>query len=65
VQSGLGYIVLLASYNFQIALMYAALILIGLVGLLLYGLVLVLERIVLRILGVPITATFAAPGEAA
>jgi NitT/TauT family transport system permease protein len=65
VQSGLGYIVLLASYNFQIALMYAALILIGLVGLLLYGLVLVLERIVLRILGVPITATFAAPGEVA
>ena len=54
---------LLASYNFQIALMYAALVLIALVGLLLYGLVIVLERIVLRILGVPITATLAAPAE--
>lgn len=65
VQSGLGYLVLIASYNFQIALMYAALLLIASVGLVLYGLVIVIEGIVLRILGAPITAMVSDLGQSA
>jgi NitT/TauT family transport system permease protein len=64
VQSGLGYIIVLASSNLQIDLMFAALGWISLIGLLFYGAVLVLERAILMRLGAPITGGLSRPGEA-
>jgi NitT/TauT family transport system permease protein len=64
VQSGLGYIIVFASSNLQIDLMFAALGWVSLMGLLFYGLVLLLERLILMWLGAPMTAGLSRPGEA-
>jgi NitT/TauT family transport system permease protein len=55
-QDGLGYIILFASSNLQIDLMFVALCWVSLIGLVFYGLVLLLEKIVLGLLGAPLTA---------
>jgi NitT/TauT family transport system permease protein len=55
-QNGLGYIVLFASSNLQIDLMFVALSWVSLIGLVLYGAVLALEKAVLTLLGAPLTA---------
>lgn len=64
VQSGLGYIIVFASSNLQIDLMFAALGWVSLIGLLSYGAVLLLERVVLTWLGATVTAGLSRPGEA-
>jgi NitT/TauT family transport system permease protein len=53
-QNGLGYIILLASSNMQIDLMFAALGWVSLIGLALYGAVLLFERLILMRLGAPV-----------
>jgi NitT/TauT family transport system permease protein len=62
-QSGLGYIILFASSNLQIDLMFAALGWISLIGLVFYGAVLLLERLIQWRLGAPMTG-LSLPGEA-
>jgi NitT/TauT family transport system permease protein len=62
-QNGLGYIILFASSNLQIDLMFAALGWISLIGLALYGAVLFLERVILMRLGAPVTGALFQPGE--
>ena len=64
VQSGLGYIIVFASSNLQIDLMFAALGWVSLIGLTFYGAVLLLERIILTRLGAPVTAGLSRPVEA-
>jgi NitT/TauT family transport system permease protein len=64
VQSGLGYIIVFASSNLQIDLMFAALGWVSLIGLVFYGAVLLLERIILTRLGAPVTGGLSRPGEA-
>ena len=64
VQSGLGYIIVFASSNLQIDLMFAALGWVSLIGLMFYGAVLLLERIILTRLGAPVTGGLLRPGEA-
>jgi NitT/TauT family transport system permease protein len=64
VQSGLGYIIVFASSNLQIDLMFAALGWVSLIGLSFYGAVLLLEHLILKWLGAPIPAGLAWPGEA-
>jgi NitT/TauT family transport system permease protein len=56
-QNGLGYIILLASSNMQIDLMFAALGWVSLIGLALYGAVLLFERLILFRLGAPVTGS--------
>jgi NitT/TauT family transport system permease protein len=63
VQNGLGYIIVLASSNLQIDLMFAALGWVSLIGLALYGAVLFLERLILKRLGAPVTGTPFQPGD--
>jgi NitT/TauT family transport system permease protein len=63
VQNGLGYIIVLASSNLQIDLMFAALGWVSLIGLALYGAVLFLERLILKRLGAPVTGAPFQPGE--
>ena len=63
-QSGLGYIILFASSNLQIDLMFAALGWVSLIGLLCYGAVLLLERLIQWRLGAPMTGGLSLPGEA-
>ena len=65
VQNGLGYIILLSSYNMQIDLMFAALGWVSLIGLALYGTVLLLDRLILMRLGAPVTGALFQPGEVA
>jgi NitT/TauT family transport system permease protein len=64
VQSGLGYIIVFASSNLQIDLMFAALGWVSLIGLMFYGAVLLLERLILTRLGAPVTGGLSRPGEA-
>jgi NitT/TauT family transport system permease protein len=64
VQSGLGYIIVFASSNLQIDLMFAALGWVSLIGLSFYGAVLLLEHLTLKWLGAPIPAGLSWPGEA-
>jgi NitT/TauT family transport system permease protein len=63
VQNGLGYIIVFASSNLQIDLMFAALGWVSLIGLVLYGAVLLLERSILMRLGAPATGALFQPGE--
>src|ERR1700729_3503441 len=63
VQSGLGYIIVFASSNLQIDLMFAALGWVSLIGLLFYGAVLLLEHLILKWLGAPMLAGLSRPGE--
>ncbi|AMN41099.1 ABC transporter permease [Rhodoplanes sp. Z2-YC6860] len=63
-QSGLGYIILFASSNLQIDLLFAALGWVSLIGLLSYGAVLLLERLIQWRLGAPMTGGLSLPGEA-
>lgn len=62
-QSGLGYIILFASANLQIDLMFAALGWVSLIGVLFYGAVLLLEQFIQWRLGAPLTG-LSLPGEA-
>jgi NitT/TauT family transport system permease protein len=62
-QNGLGYIILLSSSNMQIDLMFAALGWVSLIGLVLYGAVLLLERLILMRLGAPMTGALFQHGE--
>lgn len=62
VQNGLGYIIVLASSNLQIDLMFAALGWVSLIGLAFYGAVLLLQWIILMRLGAPVTAALSRPG---
>jgi NitT/TauT family transport system permease protein len=62
-QNGLGYIILLSSSNMQINLMFAALGWVSLIGLVLYGAVLLLERLILMRLGAPMTGALFQHGE--
>src|ERR1700744_6242930 len=64
VQSGLGYIIVFASANLQIDLMFAALGWVSLIGLVFYGAVLLLEHLILTWLSAPMTAGLSRPGEA-
>jgi NitT/TauT family transport system permease protein len=64
-QNGLGYIIVLASSNMQIDLMFAALGWVSLIGLTLYGAVLLFERLVLIRLAAPMTGALFQPGEIA
>ena len=64
-QNGLGYIILFSSSNMQIDLMFAALGWVSLIGLALYGAVLLLERLILMRLGAPITGALFQHGEIA
>lgn len=63
VQNGLGYIIVLSSSNMQIDLMFAALGWVSLIGLALYGTVLLIERLILMRLGAPVTGALFQPGE--
>jgi NitT/TauT family transport system permease protein len=56
VQVGLGYIIVFASSNLQIDLMFAAIGWVSVIGLAFYGAVLLLERLILMRLGAPITS---------
>jgi NitT/TauT family transport system permease protein len=62
VQNGLGYIIVFTSSNLQINLMFVALAWVCIIGLAFYGVVLLLERLILMRLGAPITNGFQ-PGE--
>jgi len=62
-QSGLGYIILFASSNLQIDLMFAALGWVSLIGVAFYGAVLLFERIIQWRMGAPITGGLTLPGE--
>ena len=64
VQNGLGYIIVFASSNLQIDLVFAALGWVSIIGLAFYGAVLLLERLILTLLGAPITSELQ-PGEIA
>jgi NitT/TauT family transport system permease protein len=62
-QSGLGYIILFASSNMQIDLMFAALGWVSLIGLALYSIVLLFERLILMRLGAQVTGALFQVGE--
>jgi NitT/TauT family transport system permease protein len=62
-QGGLGYIILFASSNMQIDVMFAAIGWVSLIGFALYGLVLLFEHLILMRLGAQVTGSLFQPGE--